>query len=203
MTNEAKPSRLQRWQKFWQTPGFDRTHMAVMLLLWVASALWGWIFVEPTVLQVSQAARDVVALATKLFPLLENLHKLGPRADKALYLHSVMFFVAAPVGLTSAIANWYVHSKREARYKELSVYKEAMQWLLTAGLLALPVFVAYISSLAPYADGRLHRTGHSIALSPITVPVLAPFILGGVWCVFGCFVVTTVDLVHRIMEGEA
>jgi hypothetical protein len=80
---------------FWSVHSTMRTFCLALLLLWFLSTVWGWFFVGPDVLRDNHTARDIVTRATDFFPWLGNIRKLGPQAEKAVFLHSVLFFVAA------------------------------------------------------------------------------------------------------------
>ena len=80
---------------FWLVHSTMRTYCIALLLLWFLATVWGWFLVGPTVLRDNQTARDIVTWATDFFPWLGNIRKLGPQAEKAVFLHSVLFFVAA------------------------------------------------------------------------------------------------------------
>ena len=85
---------MEKARTFWLVPSATRTYCIVLLLLWLLATVWGWFLVGPAVLRDNQTARDIVTSATNLFPWLGNIRKLGPQAEKALFLHSVLFFVA-------------------------------------------------------------------------------------------------------------
>ena len=74
-----------------------------MLVTWFVAAVWGWFFVEPTVLRDSQAAHDYVEWASKMFPWLDNIRRLVPQAEKGLYLHSVYTVALAPFSVITAL----------------------------------------------------------------------------------------------------
>ncbi len=91
------------WKTVFKTPSAARTATVVMLVTWFVAAVWGWFFVEPTVLRDSQAAHDYVEWASKMFPWLDNIRRLVPQAEKGLYLHSVYTVALAPFSVITAL----------------------------------------------------------------------------------------------------
>jgi hypothetical protein len=170
------------WKTVFKTPSAARTATVVMLVAWFVAAVWGWFFVEPTVLRDSQAARDYVEWASKVFPWLDNIRRLVPQAEKGLYLHSVYTVALAPFSVITALV---IARRTEGRELEAAaslrdlIIVFSFCFALVGGLIA----VMYNGILQP-SFGKLHRTGYSFVLSPLTVPVAAPFFIMGFWQVF-------------------
>ena len=175
---------LENWQMLFKTPGPARVAMMVMLITWALAAVWGWFFVEPTVLRDSQPARDFVDFSTKIFPWLNNIRKLGPQAEKGLLLHSVYYFALAPVAV---VCNLILISRPEtaelvAADTPLQMIAEIFFCFMFACLL---IWGLYYYMLQP-SFGGLHRTGYSFVVSPVMVPIVAPFFIAGFWCSLSC-----------------
>jgi hypothetical protein len=175
---------MESWRVLLKTPGPARTATIVMLVMWAMAAVWGWFFVEASVLRDSQAARDYVDFTTKVFPWLNNIRKLGSQAEKGLFLHSVYFFVLIPVTLVCnlIIVSRPAVAKLVATDTPLQMLAEVCFCFLLACLL---IWGMYDYILKPNF-GRLHRTGYSFAVSQFLVPITAPFFIMGFWCALSC-----------------
>lgn len=188
------------WKTVFQTPSAARAATIVILLTWLAAAMWGWFFVEPTVLRDSQSARDYVAFASKIFPWLDNIRRLVPEAGKGLYLHSVYTIVLAP---TSVITALVIVQRPEGKNLEAAatlrdlLISSVFCFALVGGL----IVVMYSQILHP-SFGKLHRTGYSFVVSPFTVPVIAPFFILSFWHVFTGGTYFGYLTVRRLMSKE-
>ena len=178
-----KPTMTAQWWLILQTPGPARTALVAQLAVWAIAAIWGWFFVEPTVLRDSQAARDFVDFATKIFPWLENIRRLVPQAEKGLYLHCVYTFALAPLGVIAVLG----HVLSESGKMELA--KLSLRDLLVGCgafviLLYFGIWCMYSYILHPSYGGGLHRTGYSFVVSKLTVPITAAFFFTFFWGLF-------------------
>jgi hypothetical protein len=175
---------FENWRALFKTPGPTRSATITMLVMWALAAIWGWFFVEPTVLRDSQSAREFVDFATKVFPWLNNVRKLGYEAEKALFLHCVYFFALAPV---TVVCNLILVSRPEAAklVETDTPFQMLAEICFCFGFSWLLIWVMYDYIFQP-SYGRLHRTGYSFAVSPFMVPVVAPFFIVGFWCALSC-----------------
>jgi hypothetical protein len=169
----------ENWKALFKTPGPPRTAMVVMLVTWGLAAIWGWFVVEPTVLRDSQTARDFVDFSIKIFPWLENIRKLGPQAEKGLFLHSAYTFALAPVSVGCSLATTS-HPEAKERGAKATVRDGVILAGFCFALLLLGIFGMY-SGILQQSFGQLHRTGYSFVVSSFTVPVVAPFFIMGLW----------------------
>ncbi len=180
------------WRTIFATPSHARTATLAMVAMWMIAAIWGWCFVEPTVLRDSQAARDYVDWATKVFPWLENIRKLVPQAEKGLYLHCVYTVALAPL---SIICTWFIGKRPEAiEFENSKSFFEVCvsPFIAFAGLVIL-IFMYY--GLLQPSFGKLHRTGYAFVMSHLTVPIFAPFFIMGIWsCVTGILYFTHLSI---------
>jgi len=169
----------ENWKELFKTPGPPRTAMVVLLVTWALAAIWGWFFVEPTVLRDSQAARDFVDFSTEIFPWLNNIRKLGYQAEKGLFLHSVYTVALAPISVGCSLA---IASRPEAREREAKA--TLRDGVVLSGfclsLLLLGILGVY-SGILQQSFGKLHRTGYFFVMSSFTVPVVAPLFIMGFW----------------------
>lgn len=188
------------WRTIFKTPSHARTATLVMMAMWVIAAIWGWFFVEPTVLRDSQSARDYVDWATKVFPWLENIRKLVPQAEKGLYLHCVYTVVLAPFSMTYGWTSEkaYRLSKTANNLTSSRLLILILSYLV--GLMFL-IFVIYNYLLQP-SFGNLHRTGYSLVVNSFTVPILAPLIIMGIWIGFICGIYAAYLLIRQITESN-
>jgi hypothetical protein len=189
------------WKTVFKTPSAARTATVVMLVAWFIAAVWGWFFVEPTVLRDSQAARDYVEWASKAFSWLDNIRRLVPQAEKGLYLHSVYTVALAPFSVITAIV---IMQRPEGR--ELEAAASLRDLLIVSGfcfaLVSGGIAVMYNGILQP-SFGKLHRTGYSFVLSPFTVPVVASFFIMGFWHVFAGGTYSAYLSVRKLMSKES
>jgi hypothetical protein len=169
----------EKARTFWSASSAARTESTAFLVLWLAAALWGWFIVGPRVLAGNPTAREIVALATSCFPLLDNFRRWGPPAEKALFLHSVFFFATMPLVLVSLL----LKMRQIPRSRPTP---SPAKYVVVIAVLVLAVVLAtkgvYDDMLRPdQFSGRLHRTGYSIAISPAMVPIAAPFFMAALW----------------------
>jgi hypothetical protein len=156
-----------------------RTATIVMLVMWAVAALWGWFFVEPTVLRDSQAVREYVDFTTKVFPWLDNIRKLGLQAEKGLFLHSVYFFALAPVTISWSL----IMASRPEAAKLLAaetLFKTFVCFCFFCLLEFSFVWIMYHYIFQP-SFGKLHRTGYSFVVGTFSVPLVAPFFIMAFW----------------------
>lgn len=170
---------IAEWQLLMSKPSAARTATIALGVMWAIAAIWGWFFVEPTVLRDSQAARNFVDFATSVFPWLNNIKKLGADAEKGLFLHSVYFFALAPGAIVSACITMLSPAavRMLAEESRIKTFGTACFCFLFAALL---VWVMYKYIFQP-SFGKLHRTGYSFAINNFTVPLSAPFFIIGFW----------------------
>jgi hypothetical protein len=170
------------WKTVFKTPSAARTATVVMLVTWLVAAVWGGFFVEPTVLRDSQAARDYVEWASKVFPWLDNIRRLVPQAEMGLYLHSVYTVALAPLSVTTAVIIALRPLDNDLSATQ-SAFKNLRDTCVVFGILAIGILGLYNGILQP-SFGKLHRTGYSFVVNPFTVPIVAPFFIMGLWHVF-------------------
>ncbi|MDZ7919416.1 hypothetical protein [Rhodoferax sp.] len=175
------------WKTVFKTPSAARTATVVMLIVWGIAAIWGWFFVEPTVLRDSQAARDYVEWASRIFPWLDNIRRLVPQAEKGLYLHSVYTVALAPFSVVWALSLCRFQAKR-THAGSLTLRDSFVGVCFCLVLSIFYIFVMYDGVLQP-SFGKLHRTGYSFVLNGLTVPTVAPFFIISFWliCTFGLY----------------
>lgn len=190
---------IAAWVRVLRTPGSTRVLTINLLVVWAVAAIWGWFFVEPTVLQNSHTAREFVDFSTAIFPWLENIRKLGVQAEKGLFLHSVYSFAAAPVGIVVTL----LMSCRPSTIETLmaSSLMQIFAGALTCFLLSFLVIGLYCYNLKVGAYG-LHRTGHAFAVSALTVPPVASFFLYGFWCLLTAGIWSVYCLARKLMTSE-
>ena len=189
------------WKTVFQTPSAARAATIVILLTWLAAAMWGWFFVEPTVLRDSQSARDYVAFASKIFPWLDNIRRLVPEAEKGLYLHCVYTLALAPVSIVWAFL-LFGFQLRRAHNGKLTLRDSLVGVCFCIALSVFYIFVLYNSILQP-SFGKLHRTGYSFVVSPLTVPVVAPFFTMAFWQVLTGGTYSAYLAVRKLMSKES
>lgn len=189
------------WKTVFQTPSAARAATIVMLLTWLAAAMWGWFFVEPTVLRDSQSARDYVAFASKIFPWLDNIRRLVPEAEKGLYLHCVYSLALAPTSVLTALVIAWRPEGKDVRDRA-SLQDLLISFVFCLALVSVVVAVMYIQILQP-SFGKLHRTGYSFVVSSFTVPVVAPLFIIGFWGVFAGSAHFAYLSVRKLMSKES
>ncbi|MDZ7919883.1 hypothetical protein [Rhodoferax sp.] len=188
------------WKTVFKTPSAARTATVVMLIVWGIAAVWGWFFVETTVLRDSQTARDYVEWATKVFPWLDNIRRLVPQAEKGLYLHSVYTVALAPTTFLSQIVLMHHVGKLSEEDRTLRDFLITAVFCLLS--LAGMLWILYEYILFP-SFGRLHRTGYSFVASPITAPCLAPFFIIGLWSLLAGITYFTSLTVRKLISKES
>jgi hypothetical protein len=181
---------IENGQALFKTPGPARTATIVMLVMWAMAAIWGWFFVESTVLRDSRAARDFVDFATKVFPWLDNIRKLGPEAEKGLFLQSVCYFAFAPVAIWDTMH----------RVRTLETKRQLEAAALTVALGFFFIVMLYFLLKPPGTSG-LHRMDRFIFVNSWTTPIVSPFIAVGViasMTLFACCLYRLyVSAIHR------
>lgn len=189
------------WKTVFKTPSAARTATVVMLVTWFVAAVWGWFFVEPTVLRDSQAAHDYVEWASKMFPWLDNIRRLVPQAEKGLYLHSVYTVALAPFSVITALVI-VLRPEGKQRENEASLRDLLIVFCFCFALLGGAIAIMYNGILQP-SLGKLHRTGYSFVMSPLTVPLIASFFIMGFWHVFTGGTYFVYLSVRKLMSKES
>lgn len=180
-----------------KTPSLERTAAITLLVIWAIAALWGWFFVDPTVLRDSQNARDFVDFAVTVFPWIGNIKTLGPQAEKGLFLHSVYFFALAPGAIACNLVMVSRPSVAKLAYGNTPV-QMAIEVCFCFALTALVIWGMYYGVLKPH-HGVLHRTGYSFAVSQLMTPVVAPFFIMGFWCALSGGFYFSYDAVRQLI----
>lgn len=157
------------WRKQFRTPGIARIGAFVLLIAWALSAIWGWFFVEATVLRDSQAARDFVGFTTTIFPWLDRIKELGPRAEKAQFLQCVNYFAFAPIAIGNALL-WEFDPRQQRHYLQSSKFKKFMR------LIGIALFLIFVISLQwnLKSQGKVvHRMDVLVYINNFSVPVIS------------------------------
>jgi hypothetical protein len=193
MHNNEAFSPLKHWISIWIALSNHEKHSALLLGLWLLSAIWGWFFVEPTILQNSEAAREIVAVATRWFPWIANVQKLGPQANKALYLHSVFALLSVLPGLLSGII-WERSQLQVAKISALGTMGRV--WHLISYPIGVALLLLLYLQLRP-SLGAMHRMDYFFFIGEVTMPLISPLLTGGIWAGIGGFLgVVSVHLIQ-------
>lgn len=158
------------WKKMME-PGLVRASTIALLAAWAAATLWGWLYVDADVLRTSEGARQVVQLATNVFPWISNVSRLGPAAEKALFLHCALLFLSAPFVIASTAA-WELGGNRWVELTSKSVTARSMRFIGCVGLVGL-VALFYLSIKTP--TNGIPRMDRLVFLNPISSVAVAPF----------------------------
>jgi hypothetical protein len=168
-----------------------------VLGIWFLMACYGWFLVEPTILRDSAFAQDVVALAIKCFPPLENFRKFGLPAEKALYLNSLCFFMMSPLGCLQAISSVPNYMKRQKFIFDTLALKK-IQSIFWALLLFVLIYAMYTFVLSPNKLTGQLRGGAMIAFHFLTVPPFAAGLMTLLWMMFFLVCYFFWDLIYPV-----
>lgn len=161
----------EKARTFWSAPSATRTYCIVLLGLWLMAATWGWFLVGQTVLRDNPTAQDIVACATRLFPWLESIRKLGPQAEKALFLHSVFFFASTACSFVIGCGLELAPEQLRATAGRSSAFY-ALRALV--GVLLVIAGIAIYGTLGTSQFG-LSNGQRLVFVNPITLPLLSPW----------------------------
>lgn len=143
----------------------------VFLAVWMGVALWGWFWVDHTVLGSSPLALRFVNAVTDLVPWLEGARAMGATTETALLLQCVSYVVCAPLAIWHTLAS---AARANQHFRESAPL---------SGLL-LPLgsflFVLLLHGRLDYTgEPGIFRMNHWVFIDPWTAPLLGPVVAFG------------------------
>lgn len=112
----------------WNSEAKRRRRLRIFLAVYALTIIiLGIFFVPATILGDSEVARNIVALATVMFPWLNKIKEFGPIGERGLFIHSLCFLLAAPpIGLVMLTGQPKDGQTLSQRLVELRSFKAAL-----------------------------------------------------------------------------
>lgn len=143
----------------------------VFLAVWMGVALWGWFWVDHTVLGSSPLALRFVNAVTTLTPWLEGVRNIGASTDKGLLLQCVSYVACAPVAVWYTLASAVRIHQRTHEPAPLT----GLLLPLASFLFVLVLFGRRVSA----GEQAFFAMGHWVFIDPWTAPMLGPVVAFG------------------------
>lgn len=115
---------------------------AFVVLYAIVVIIVGGFFIPPTILRDSLIAREAVAIATTVFPWLENIRKIfGEAGERGLFIHSLVFASSGPPAALILLTNRPENRKIEDMLIELRSFTSVLAGLAALGMVISTYFL--------------------------------------------------------------